>query len=64
MIFAETNDGLKSQPVEIQIKNDAYNEAQILNIELDPNYFTEFAKKKYLNVRMKHLFEKRSISYI
>lgn len=50
MIFAETNDGLKSQPVEIQIKNDAYNEAQILNIELDPTYLTEFAKKKYLNL--------------
>jgi hypothetical protein len=35
MVFAETAEGHTSEPVEIEIKNVAYNEAHVLNFEVD-----------------------------
>lgn len=35
MVFAETVEGYTSEPVEIEIKNVAYNEAHVLNFDID-----------------------------
>ncbi len=35
MIYAETTDGYTTEPVQIEIKNVAYNEAHVLNFEID-----------------------------
>jgi len=34
LVYAETNEGLSSQPIEIEVKNVAYQEAVVVNIEL------------------------------
>ncbi len=48
-MYAETTDGLKSEPVHIRLSNEAYTEAAVINFELDPKY-TNVSKTDYYNV--------------
>lgn len=50
LVFAENNEGIRSEPIEIEVNNEAFSEATVINIELEPYKANEEINEKYLRL--------------